>query len=496
MRAEQLAAFRTSPLSVLGKLDKYCVDLSREDAGLAGVSGEIPFDVSGHDQARSEVARSMMARLREDVAHFAQQHNQGVHPRLPFLLADEIEAFVAEASSSSGLGGAVQRLIDLIQELERLREKDYLCLNATLPLIASMANEVPLPNKEELARGGGKLNPKHADAYGFYLRRYAGGECHLWFEYLFGALLSSAHEEDLRKLNPYLTPATIATLTDLIGSSLLHANRVGQTNRALLDARHLLQLLEGLLSGKASPPGKMEIHLKQGGEALARSLTAGRHYMDGEGFDPRFLVFEFCWNILLRKKQVEMVRDFVGAIREGKSMVKQMIMGAGKTTVVGPLLCLILGDGGNLVTQVVPPALLEFSRSVLRTTFSSIMQKRVYTLECDRASEVNGQICNKLQNAIDASGVLICTPTTVKSFLLKFLEALDVIRDEARQGRSPQNVQDALELARVLGMFREGVLIMDEVDLILHPLKSELNFPIGPKLVLDPKPDQSYLRWR
>lgn len=39
-----------------------------------------------------------------------------------------------------------------------------------------------------------------------------------------------------------------------------------------------------------------------------------------------------------------------------------MIMGAGKTTVVGPLLALILGDGRRLVAQVVPHALLEFSR--------------------------------------------------------------------------------------------------------------------------------------
>jgi len=33
-------------------------------------------------------------------------------------------------------------------------------------------------------------------------------------------------------------------------------------------------------------------------------------------------------------------------------------------------------------------------------------------------------------------------------------------------------------LVQVMQMFREGVLIMDEVDMLLHPLKSELNFPI------------------
>ena len=32
---------------------------------------------------------------------------------------------------------------------------------------------------------------------------------------------------------------------------------------------------------------------------------------------------------------------------------------------------------------------------------------------------------------------------------------------------------------------RESTLIIDEVDLVLHPLKSELNYPIGPKEPLD-----------
>jgi hypothetical protein len=50
-------------------------------------------------------------------------------------------------------------------------------------------------------------------------------------------------------------------------------------------------------------------------------------------------------------------------------------MGAGKTTVIGPLVCLMLTDGKTLVGEVVPPALLEFSRSVLRKTFSTVTRK-------------------------------------------------------------------------------------------------------------------------
>ena len=37
----------------------------------------------------------------------------------------------------------------------------------------------------------------------------------------------------------------------------------------------------------------------------------------------------------------------------------------------------------------------------------------------------------------------------------------------------------------ILKMFESGVLIMDEVDVLLHPLRSELNFPIGDKLPID-----------
>ena len=54
----------------------------------------------------------------------------------------------------------------------------------------------------------------------------------------------------------------------------------------------------------------------------------------------------------------------MASIEKGESHCEQMIMGGGKTTVVGPLLALLLGDGKTLVMQVVPAALLEFSRQV------------------------------------------------------------------------------------------------------------------------------------
>jgi hypothetical protein len=66
-----------------------------------------------------------------------------------------------------------------------------------------------------------------------------------------------------------------------------------------------------------------------------------------------------------------------------------------------------------------------------------------------------------------------------------------MIRDPTRP-RHPDMERDAFELNRVLQLFNDGVLIMDEVDLILHPMKSELNFPIGAKYDLDFSPQ----RWQ
>ena len=60
--------------------------------------------------------------------------------------------------------------------------------------------EYPGAIRRPAARGG-KMSQQEIDAYGFYLRRYSGGECFLWHEYLFGALLSSHYEEDLKKLS-------------------------------------------------------------------------------------------------------------------------------------------------------------------------------------------------------------------------------------------------------------------------------------------------------
>jgi hypothetical protein len=235
---------------------------------------------------------------------------------------------------------------------------------------------------------------------------------------------------------------------------------------------------------------------------IAGIITLSRHYFDRSDdgrtlfFDPRYLVFEFVWNIQLRQKQVEIVNNFRRQIKEGSSRVKQMIMGAGKTSVVAPLLALILADGKSLVLSVVPKALVEMSRTRMRETFAAIMVKRIYTLDFDRSKTVRPAMRRSLENAAKNRGVVVATPTTIKSIMLSYVEVLQHMKEAHSIGmfsKVTELKEQAEEFVKILGIFKAGVMLLDEVDLILHPLKSELNFPIGDKFDLDGSDDG--IRW-
>jgi hypothetical protein len=266
---------------------------------------------------------------------------------------------------------------------------------------------------------------------------------------------------------------------------------------------------------------------------LAAELRSARHYTlrDSAGgitLDPRFLTFEFISGFLMRKSQVELVHRFLGAIQTGgekAALCHQMIMGAGKTTMIAPLLNLVLADGETLVMQVVPSALLDFSRSVMRERFSAIFNKPIYTFQFSRQTRITGAIVTKLSHARDVKAVMMASPTSVKSFAIKFIELLsecDEFESRRAEGKDhrrrkgfwasliggpiaetdtdprPILLQQASACSRAMQLFKEGILLLDEVDLILHPFKSELNWPLGEKEPLDFSVSKlgSGLRWR
>eukprot|EP00808_Paulinella_micropora_P006835 g75373.t1 len=519
--AEQIQDLASQPLAKLARA--FTNTQPRNNTGLSVV--DLPFSLEDHSAAAAGVARAMLKRMRADVqvassvkarpvAHLSALPEHILHR---FFTTQATTASSASASPSESpdamLRQAQAKIQDLIKELEAVRENDGRMVQTLMPLLTQAANyveqadsegvDVPSQAKEGSAKYKSSFHFRQKKL-SFLLARQCGQEPEIWLQFLFSALLSSQAEQDIRRFNPYQSHKSCSLLLDLTTCIVLRANRVGHVNRCLDAAQKLQKLLTQAL---AIPPNQRALQaaglrpsIIQAGQALAQQLTARRNFakaMDSADseenlvYDPRFLIFEFTWNILLRRNQVELVQDFMQALKKGQSKVKQMIMGAGKTTVVAPLLALMLADGKSLVLSVVPQALVEMSRKRMRETFASIMQKRISTLHFDRSTEIkNSSLRQSLENAMRNRGIVVATPTSIKSIMLAYIETLGRLRElTAGPDLQPHRVEElqlqAKELRQILALFQDGVMLLDEVDLILHPLKSELNFPMGPKFPLD-----------
>ena len=441
---------------------------------------------------------------------------------------DAFTASITPSGSGSDSGASSSKLPshtvlqDLMKNLTELRRQDESYVQTALAWLTDAINDVSLLSATTAASTAPdvvedeeeKMEVEEEEARVpdqkiiFLLKRFCRLEASIWLEFLFSSVLSSRQFQDLSRLNPFLQSAQVDIITDVVVSAILHANRISHINRCVLDCRALEKTLvqiealsalslstlseEGdgdearggrLSKEKAKRAQDLSSALVLMDESLSRNLNTRRHYVNqtsetfagGEEkrlrqgvemtYDPRFLLFEFTWSLLLRKSQVQIVNEYLANLQSGVSTVKQMLMGAGKTTIVCPLLALMLGDGDTLVVQVVPPALLELSRAVMRSTFSSIMHKRIFTLNFDRSTEANPTIFKKLSSSRQTRGVVITTPTTIKSMMLKFIEWVYILNDPTSP-RSTQMETDCRELGRVLQLFRDGVLIMDEGNVV------------------------------
>jgi hypothetical protein len=334
------------------------------------------------------------------------------------------------------------------------------------------------------------------------------------------------------RINPFLGPEATASIKSLSLCLMLHINRIGAAERARTSVNDVRKALYDL--GQSANDAGLMRQLEQNQQALIGWLTTSRGYVNSSGgFDPRMLVFEYCSNIVLRQSQVELINQFLAtALTENKSCVSQMIMGAGKTTVIAPLLALMLADGKRAVFQVVPTPLLEMSRNVMRCRFSSLLCKRIQTFQFDRSQEVTPlqiqRLFAKLDSVRTSAGIVVSTPDAVKSFQLKSIELLQLaiklynpsagvacfhlvlacviffnldvcvcagaVVDARDTVLAANSLATQQEMNTIFRIWKDGYLLLDEVDMLLHPLRSELNFPIGQKIPLDLSPKRWYHR--
>lgn len=427
------------------------------------VNDGLPFSIERHPACRPHVAQAMLDRLKRSLPAYARR--------------------VAQTVDRSMSQQGDQHVRRCLQELERVREQDFVAATELVTELVEFANCCMAPTVSP--------NAQTEESLRYWLQRCAGIDCPVTVHHVLAAMMS-ADVQELRGVNAILSDADCTKVAKTALAFELHVNRMSQVNRCI----GLCYKLIGELA-KQRPDERL---VQSTNTMLARILSTRRAMqplVGADSFDPRQVTFEFINGWLLTPRQVDLVYDFTTKARAGRSSVQQMLMGEGKTTCIAPLLALNLADTKALVTQVVPDSLLEQSRDVMWQCFSQIITKRILTLtfgrsSCSSQTQVN-MLLQKLENARDTGGVVISTATSIKSLILKFIEVQrklstsksELLRDidcaaysgqdqnSKRLKKRAAELQDSVKasdgLSRVLKMWKDGFLLADEVDMLLHP---------------------------
>ncbi|KAJ8548740.1 hypothetical protein ON010_g10931 [Phytophthora cinnamomi] len=469
----------------------------------AEVAATLPFDLSKHPVAQTAAAKDLLNRLGDDIAINAQ----AVNGSKDAFITGATPMNLSSSTEQNSIAPVVESLRMLILLCEKMRTSDRKMVEEGIAMLEVLLNEI----RGDIHGDAEKV----VAADRFVMQRHVGLYPRVTFDFLTSLVASDCFEADLKARNPFVVNVT-ADLLEKILLVLFLCSRIVHINRTIQAARALVMHLSELAHSQSEDDKSSRIKMtRQASRDLAGMLLSKRYYLHGptEGggssgwrFDPRFLVFEYVFDILLRGRQVQMIDSFLTSLEKGNSRVQQMIMGAGKTTVVGPLLTYILADKEHLVTHVMPTALLEQSRQVLRSRFSNrVLRKRIFTFEFDRAISDDPaaalQMYTKLDRARRHGDVVCASPESIKSMMLKLVELLHSLDESSDIIELPltsasQNIRRlrgvledrsemADELHKTLRLWQSGILIMDEVDVLLHPLRSELNFPIGNKFPID-----------
>lgn len=433
---------------------------------------KMPFEADELGSNASTIERKMIQRMDNDYKNLAELTAKSKLMELKCLSKGKIQEMEQGGAENGLISEAIDQVKAISCAVEKMKEEDDQAFSAIKATLEGLAN-------------GDDALQKHTQAERYRMLIISGHRPRMGFSFLVTTLLSSQGGQEWTRINPHLNKTEAERGPGLLVLALLHSTRICQCNRVLTELFALSKVLGDMSSGSLGvKQGCIVIAQKSSmlGELLGVERTHFVRLGDSFYFRPHFLVFEFQKGIILRERQVTLVRQILESLQASppKPIVKQMIMGQGKTCVISPLLGLSLADTRRLVMQVVPAALLDFSRSELRQALSNTLGRRIYTLNFERSSVIDSRIYKKLKSACDSGAVVVATPASVKSLVLKFVENMMTVADPNSYGRreAKRQVQEAQGLFALL---REAIVIMDEVDLILHPLKSELNFPIGPR---------------
>lgn len=299
-------------------------------------------------------------------------------------------------------------------------------------------------------------------------------------------------ESDLnayKRANPYLTEEDCEEIHSQMKTLLITSTYVQQLDRSIEALTHYL--------GSESVDREDKTHrLKE----LKEVLTSNRHYK-ADNY-PEFLVFEEALGVLLRKDQVENIQKLLD--HSAPNTVLEMVVGAGKTYILSPLIAKRNANGQNLSLLMMPEELFPSMSKEIELSLGASFQSQVQSFHFDRNTQLDSKklrwILKQLQECIKEKKILMITPKSIQSFYLMAKEALlrfERVSEEESEGLF-KSIQGVYQMAKefflgseevsdkksealfeeiqlykkIFELFKtKGNVLIDEMDLVLHPLK-------------------------
>jgi hypothetical protein len=190
---------------------------------------------------------------------------------------------------------------------------------------------------------------------------------------------------------------------------------------------------------------------------------------------PEWLLLELDNDLSIRGQQAAVAKQVMSD--EGGNRLLQLIMGAGKTAVIIPMVIASLANGERLVRTTVIGPLYATNAADWQLKLGGLLGRRVFPMVCRRELKLErhaDEILSTLDNVRRNGHVIVTVPEYRLSLENKALEL-------ATSGDIP----GSFALQEVLQFFAShGRDVLDESDEILHP-KFQLIYSLGEPVDLD-----------
>lgn len=224
-------------------------------------------------------------------------------------------------------------------------------------------------------------------------------------------------------------------------------------------------------------------------------LETKQEYKDNDPYEMVYLLMETFQGFKIRKAQVETIQEIAQAGKEGQELVRQLIMGGGKTTVLSPALAFITymltspdRSQEGISSIVLPDSLYGKVKGELRKTLGSSYRQLLVALPYNRTLAKNNAYLytyvQKLEGARLRKSCLYMTPKQLQSIQTSHYETLLSLEDDPEN----ENLQERFQLISKIVTFLKThqCTIVDEVDKVSNP-RIVLTYPLGQSRPIAPE---------